>query len=99
MRRGLTLVELVAALAVVSVGLGVASVALVSLRTPPDAELLLRLRSARAEAVRTGRPVAVRASAVAVLFAPDGSASTSLLASDSLRISVDPLTGAVRAAP
>ncbi|MEK7668874.1 MAG: prepilin-type N-terminal cleavage/methylation domain-containing protein [Gemmatimonadota bacterium] len=99
MRHGLTLVELVAALAVLSVGLGVASVALASLRTTPDADLLLRLRRARAEAVRTGRPVPVRAGALAVLFAPDGSASTSLPESDSLRISVDPLTGAVRAVP
>jgi len=96
--RGFTLVELLATLAILGLGAGVAALALPSLRPAPGSEVLRSLDSARAAAVRSGRAVVWRQSAVAVRFLPDGSSSGGRVILDSLAILVDPLTGAARAA-
>jgi prepilin-type N-terminal cleavage/methylation domain-containing protein len=98
-KPGFSLLEMIAALAVLAVGLGVSALALPALRTEPTAEPLRVLRQARTQALMTGRPVTVRVGRQAVLFGADGSASTSRLGADSLRLHVDPLTGVVRAMP
>ena len=97
MRRAFTLVELLAVLAVLGVGAGVAAAAFPALRSTPEGEVLRSLAAARAEAVRSGRAVVWRRGAVAVRFLPDGSSSGGrvVLASDT--IEVDPLTGVARA--
>jgi prepilin-type N-terminal cleavage/methylation domain-containing protein len=79
-----TLLELVVALAILGLILGVSGLALASLRPPAASEVTRVRQQARAEAIRTG--TAVRADSV--LFLPDGRA---------LGPGVDPLTGAVRA--
>jgi hypothetical protein len=88
---------MMAALAVLAVGLGVSALALGALRSEPPAEPMRLLRQARTEAVMTGRPVTIRIGRQAFLFSADGSASGSRLGTDSLHLRVDPLTGAVRA--
>ena len=80
----MTLLELVVALAILGLILGVSGVALASLRPPAGSEVARARQRARAEAIRAG--TAVRADSV--LFLPDGRA---------LGPGVDPLTGAVRA--
>jgi hypothetical protein len=96
---GTTLVEMIVVLALLGVILGVSGVTLASLRQPGDAHAVHELRGARAEAIRTGRPVhvlGVPGDSVAshiprppplVTFLPDGRA---------LGPGVDPLTGAPR---
>jgi len=96
--RGFTLVELLAVLAILGVGAGVAALALPSLQPPPGSEVLRSLEAARAAAVRSGRAVVWRQGTVAVRFLPDGSSSGGRISVDSLVLVVDPLTGATRAA-
>jgi prepilin-type N-terminal cleavage/methylation domain-containing protein len=97
-RRGFTLVELLATLAILGLGAGVAALALPSLRPAPGSEVLRSLDSARTAAVRSGRAVVWRQDTVAVRFLPDGSSSGGSIRLDTLMITVDPLTGAARAA-
>ena len=80
-RHGVTLLELVVALALLAVILGVSGLAVATLRPTPLAEAERQLRRARADAIRGG--VTVRAKSV--LFLPDGR---------SVGAGVDPLTGA-----
>lgn len=98
---GVTLVELLVVLALLGVMLGVTTVAIVSLDPPVGAERAAALRRARAEAVRTGKPVRITGSSmtpgsdrsplpVQVLFLPDGSARGP---------GIDPLTGRPHATP
>lgn len=98
MKRGFTLVELLAVLAILGVGAGVAALALPSLQPPRGSAVLTSLAAARAEAVRSGHAVVWRRDTVVVRFLPDGSSSGGHIPADSLVIVVDPLTGDIRAA-
>lgn len=81
--RAFTLVEVVVALALLGLVLGMSGLTLASLRPTPSAAITRQLTDARADAIRTGRPVAVtvtlpdtgayRAPRTAhYLFLPDG---------------------------
>jgi len=73
--RGVTLVELVVALAVVGLLSGLALVGFLSLRPQPSAPWVTAADSARASAVRTGRSAIITdTSGHRVLFLPDGRA-------------------------
>ena len=98
MKRGFTLVELLATLAILGLGAGVAALTLPTLRPAPAAEVLRSLRAARDAAVRTGEPVVWRRDSVRVRFFPDGSSTGARFPLDSLTVTVDALTGAVGAA-
>lgn len=98
MRRGVTLVELMVALAILTIAAGVASVAIPSV-APANARDLVRAQIARgrSRAIATGEPVTMRVRtdsapdtvATATAF-PDGS----VIADPSLDI--DPLPGVPR---
>jgi prepilin-type N-terminal cleavage/methylation domain-containing protein len=95
--RGFTLVELLATLAILGLGAGLAALALPSLQPAPGSEVFRSLHAAQATAVRSGRAVVWRRDTVAVRFLPDGSTSGGRIAVDSVVIWVDPLTGTSRA--
>ena len=96
--KGVTLVELIVALALLGLILGISGLALGSLRAPPVSGMIQRLDAARAEALRAGRPVVVHLDTIALRFAPDGSSSGGTITTRGLSMTVDPLTGAVHAA-
>jgi prepilin-type N-terminal cleavage/methylation domain-containing protein len=96
--KGVTLVELIVALALLGLVLGISGLALRSLRPPPASGAIRQLEAARAEALRTGRPVVVHVDTIAVRFAPDGSSSGGTIVVQGLATTVDPLTGGVHAA-
>lgn len=77
---GVTLVELLVVLAVLGVILGVSGLALGTLKAPRESDLVLELRSARTQAIRTGTP----RTSHRVRFLADGRA---------IGPGVDPLTG------
>ena len=82
--RGVTLIELIVALALFGLILGVSGLSLASLQ-PAQRSLAIRtMQRAHSQAIRTGSPVRVDS----VLFLPDGRA---------IGAGVDPLTGSVRA--
>ncbi len=89
MRQGFTLVELMVALAILGLTLGVTGLALASLKAPRESAWIREMRRARTEAIRKGIPVHVRDPrsplTAHALFLPDGRA---------LGSGVDPLTGA-----
>jgi len=100
-RRAFTLIEVVVALALFGLILGVSGLALASLREPPSADSTRQVTNARAAAIQTGRPVTVtvalpdtgeyRASRTTqLLFLPDGR---------SVGQGADPLTGAPSGKP
>lgn len=78
--RGVTLLELLVALTILSVLLGVSGLALGSLQAPRESQELTDLREARTTAIRSGSARLVHG----VLFLPDGRA---------IGPAVDPLTG------
>ncbi len=95
--KGTTLIELVVALAVLGLILGISGLALASLRAPREG--VRQLQRARAEAIQKGQPVRAAGTVDtvtnyaprtthSVLFLPDGRA---------IGPGVDPLTGAPRA--
>jgi len=95
-RRGFTLLEVVVALALFGLVLGVSGLALASLREPSAAALSRQLIAARDSAIRSGDRVSVTVSlpdtgeyhaprTTHLLFLPDGRA---------VGTDVDPLTGA-----
>ena len=96
---GTTLMELIVVLALVGLLVGVSGLTLASLRPAADAQATQDLRRARAEAIRTGRPVRLSTpppdsevsstppSTSSWTFLPDGRA---------LGPGVDPLTGVPR---
>jgi prepilin-type N-terminal cleavage/methylation domain-containing protein len=90
--RGVTLLELIVALALLAVILGVSGLALASLRTPREAQVVRALREARTKAIRGGTVVRFSIdrppNRLTALFLPDGRA---------VGDSVDPLTGVFRA--
>jgi prepilin-type N-terminal cleavage/methylation domain-containing protein len=67
---GVTLLELLIVLTILSVVLGVTGLAIGSLQPPRESELLNDLKRARAEAIRTGAPRTTHY----VRFLPDGRA-------------------------
>jgi prepilin-type N-terminal cleavage/methylation domain-containing protein len=83
-REGLTLVELLVALAMVGLLFGVSTVAVTSLQPAPESAEVVDLRTARRAAIQSGSP----RTAHGVLFLPDGRA---------VGPGVDPLTGAAHA--
>lgn len=97
MRRGFTLVEVVASLAVLGLASGIAAVSLGALRAPRTLGVVRSLEAARAEAVGTGRALTWRSGAAVVRFLPDGSSSGGTFQVDGRRIAIEPLTGAVHA--
>ena len=89
--RGVTLVELLVALALLGLVLGVSGLALASLHEPSESASTRELRRGRAEAIRTGAPVRTvsdHAPRTTHLFLPDGRA---------VGQDVDLLTGAIHA--
>lgn len=90
MRDGFTLLEVIVVLAIVGLVAGISGLALVSLKAPRETEWVRRLNQARAEAIRSGRPIRIEgnhAPRTTYLFLPDGRA---------IGPGVDPLTGAPR---
>ena len=83
---GVTIVEVMVVLAVLGLTVGIGGAALGSLDPTRESKALAALRRARAEAIRTGRPVRT----AAALFFPDGTARGP---------EVDLLTGGPRAQP
>lgn len=79
--RGFTLMELLVALALLGIILGVSTMSLMSVKSTREMDERQR---ARADAIRSGAPRAAHG----VLFLPDGRA---------IGPGVDPLTGAARA--
>jgi len=88
---GFTLVEVIVVVAVLVLIAGMGGLAFVGLRSPLESERVRDLRRARAEAIRTGRPIVTESNGAPrtahVLFLPDGRA---------IGFSADPLTGAPR---
>ena len=91
--RGVTLVELLVVIVILALITGVSGLAFASLRVPRESTLVRATRVARAEAIRTGRPVSLRLDSLrrhpSVLFLPDGRA---------VGPGADPLTGDYRRA-
>jgi len=88
-RVGVTLIELLVVLVLLGILLGVSGLAIGSLAPPRESQRVRTLLAARATAIRTGAPAAVRVDSALVRFLPDGRA---------LGPGVDPLTGAPDAA-
>jgi prepilin-type N-terminal cleavage/methylation domain-containing protein len=93
--RGTTLIELVVALAVLSVSLAVAGLALRTLDAPRSASAFGALGAARERAIAEGVPIAVTVAGTQVRFEPDGSGRGGPVALDSLVLRIDPITGQV----
>jgi prepilin-type N-terminal cleavage/methylation domain-containing protein len=89
--RGFTLVEVIVVVAVLGLIAGMSGLAFVGLRSPRESERVRDLRRARAEAIRTGRPIVTESNGAPrtahVLFLPDSRA---------VGPSADPLTGSPR---
>ena len=96
-RAGVTLIELIVALAILGVALAVSGLSVRSLAPTPESRALRALESARRQAIETGAPATVLRDGRTVRFAPDGSAAGGPILTDSLVLFVDPMTGAVRA--
>jgi len=97
--KGATLLELIVVVAIIGLVFGVSGLALSSLRIPRESMRITALRTARATAIRTGRPVRAvfpgdipgnRSLLPAPLFLPDGRA---------LGPAAEPLTGTPVNAP
>lgn len=74
--RGVTLIELVVSLAILSLVLGISAVTLASLRPPRESEERRLVEHARAEAILSGRPIIgsgpLSKDTAHRLFLPDG---------------------------
>lgn len=82
--RGVTLLELIVALALLGLILGVSGLSLAALQPARRSDAIRARERAHADAIRTGSPVR----GDSVLFLPDGRA---------IGTNVDPLTGSVHA--
>lgn len=86
---GVTLLELLVTLVVLGVLVSVSGVAVATLASPGTPPAVRDLQTARATAIRTGKPVSLHLDSLTVRFFPDGRA---------VGTGVDPLTGDVDAA-
>jgi prepilin-type N-terminal cleavage/methylation domain-containing protein len=91
--RGVSLVELVVALAVAGLGLGIAGLAVHTLQPQAETAALGGLRAARSRAIVSGRPQPFATSRDTVWFQPDGSATGGPVVLDSVVVFVDGITG------
>jgi prepilin-type N-terminal cleavage/methylation domain-containing protein len=96
-RRGFTLIELVAVLAVLAITLGVSVVAWRTGDSISGSRVASGLDSARTSAIVMGRSTTWRDGGQVVRFWPDGSSSGGTVTVDGWTATVDPLTGAIRA--
>ncbi len=94
LQTGVTLIELVVALAILGITLAVTGLGIASLEAPRSAKLMGALELARRRAADTGSPATVTVGGKTVRFAPDGSAAGGPLIAESLVIVIEPLTGA-----
>lgn len=83
-RQGFTLVELLTVLVLLGITTASASLAVLSLRVPPEVTTLERLRLTRELAISTRAPVAITIDSQLIRFLPDGRV---------LGGQLDPLTG------
>lgn len=92
--EGFTLVEVIVVIAILGITLGVSGLALASLKAPRESEVVRQLRRSRENAILSGIPIHTVMNhaprTTHVLFLPDGRA---------VGLGVDPLTGAIHAAP
>lgn len=93
MNRGLTLIELLVALALLGLMAGISAVAWRSGPEPEAVALVRGLAAVRERAIRTGQDTVWMRGPVAVRFQPDGSASAMRLVLDDVTVIVEPLTG------
>lgn len=96
--RGVTLLELAVALAILGAALAVAGLGVRSLELPRAARIAGDIELARARAASTGVVTTVSINGRSVRFAPDGSATGGPIVLDSLVFFVDPITGELRSA-
>ncbi len=95
-RGGVTLIELVVALAILGLTLAITGLGVRSLAPTSDAIALREIEAARRAAIESGTATTVSGGGRFVRFAPDGSAAGGPIVTDSLVLFVDPLTGTVR---
>ena len=97
--RGFTLVEVVVALALFGLILGMSGVALASLRAPAGSTTMRLLVTARDSAIRTGHPISVAVTApdTGIDHAPRITHDRFLPDGRAIGPDVDPLTGAPHA--
>jgi prepilin-type N-terminal cleavage/methylation domain-containing protein len=93
MRRGLTLVELMVALAILAIAMATVGLALPRLRPTSEGAVLKELSDARVRAIRTGDAVLLSRGELTIRFLPDGSSRTTQGRSP---FSVRPLSGEIR---
>jgi prepilin-type N-terminal cleavage/methylation domain-containing protein len=96
--RGVTLLELVVALAVAGLSLGVAALAVRILKPQAETAALGELREVRERAIISGRPQPFATSRDTVWFRPDGSATGGPVVLDSVVVFVDGVTGELNVA-
>lgn len=90
----MTLLEIMVVLALLSLSLALAGVALPSRAPEPEAPLLDRLRVTRTAALRSGRPAFTVWGTDTVWFNPDGTAlGGPLIVGDGMTMTIDPMTG------
>lgn len=96
MIRGVTLLELMVALALLALLLGVSGLAFRVL-DPPAASLALRqLAATRDSAIATGQTRIWIGDSTTVRVEPDGSSSGGSVTIDGISYAIDPVTGAIR---
>ena len=93
MNAGVTLVELIAALTVLTLGMAVAALALGGLRPSAEGRVVAELNAMRSRAIASGTAMIWRSGRSAVRFSPDGSSGGGTVVVDGRRIRVDPFTG------
>lgn len=94
--RGVTLVEMIVALAILGVVMGLTAVAVRPVAALDADSVAVRLSDAHEVAVRTGVPVVLAVGGQTVRFLPDGSSSGGMLRVGDAAYLMDPLTSEVR---
>lgn len=95
MSRGVTLLELLLAVALLGLTSGVVALALPSTRAGATAALVAELERARARAVWSGEAVRWAGPDQTVWFWPDGTATPATIGVEHVTVVVTPLTGAI----
>lgn len=96
MSRGFTMLEMIVALSLLGLLVGVASLAFRSL-DPPAASLTVReLQATRDSAIAKGESLIWTHEADTVRFEPDGSSSGGEVTAEGTTYLIDPVTGAIR---